>query len=486
HELPLEIIQQIFGYLSPLDFNAARHSCRTWMRASLDVNIIKVMLIRGGWSNDTKTTCAATESQAWPYSRYLSRQCALMAGWTGNGFDHTAAIAEASNIDLTELSNGYDVSNGEQYGGLLYSISNCGDFVLIARDTLVEVYGLWAGTLLLVNRLVCPRRVLCMSMDASSGCHAVALLLEGRMGQVCELHHDSDDEGCPAVHAYESEAFNTVHVQSDCHTIRLRGNVDMRCHPQSQNCPNTSCRRIAIIDRGVSTFYRHLCSEDDPPRSIAQDPQHKCVAFGCSASIELHWKDALSGQSLSRWFPLTAPSDYLSFLPPRPRLESNKRLRLISSTAHPGDRPTIRRKFFPSQPTSGFYCGDYDSGSTARHACDHYHAMPLSDGLHVLFVDSREDMLVFGCDAPVGGPTKLLRKVFLIPPKQDSVPLLFTAAVDLEHGARIVAVYGETIMLYSIASDIIVDSQKEQENISAAQTAVFAHNRTRDHWSNWW
>lgn len=260
----------------------------------------------------------------------------------------------------------------------------------------------------------------------------------------------------------------------------------MRCHPQSQNCPNTSCRRIAIIDRGVSTFYRHLCSEDDPPRSIAQDPQHKCVAFGCSASIELHWKDALSGQSLSRWFPLTAPSDYLSFLPPRPRLESNKRLRLISSTAHPGDRPTIRRKFFPSQPTSGFYCGDYDSGSTARHACDHYHAMPLSDGLHVLFVDSREDMLVFGCDAPVGGPTKLLRKVFLIPPKQDSVPLLFTAAVDLEHGARIVAVYGETIMLYSIASDIIVDSQKEQENISAAQTAVFAHNRTRDHWSNWW
>lgn len=228
HELPLEIIQQIFGYLSPLDFNAARHSCRTWMRASLDVNIIKVMLIRGGWSNDTKTTCAATESQAWPYSRYLSRQCALMAGWTGNGFDHTAAIAEASNIDLTELSNGYDVSNGEQYGGLLYSISNCGDFVLIARDTLVEVYGLWAGTLLLVNRLVCPRRVLCMSMDASSGCHAVALLLEGRMGQVCELHHDSDDEGCPAVHAYESEAFNTVHVQSDCHTIRLRGVDDHR------------------------------------------------------------------------------------------------------------------------------------------------------------------------------------------------------------------------------------------------------------------
>lgn len=228
HELPLEIIQQIFGYLSPLDFNAARHSCRTWMRASLDVNIIKVMLIRGGWSNDTKTTCAATESQAWPYSRYLSRQCALMAGWTGNGFDHTAAIAEASNIDLTELSNGYDVSNGEQYGGLLYSISNCGDFVLIARDTLVEVYGLWAGTLLLVNRLVCPRRVLCMSMDASSGCHAVALLLEGRMGQVCELHHDSDDEGSPAVHAYESEAFNTVHVQSDCHTIRLRGVDDHR------------------------------------------------------------------------------------------------------------------------------------------------------------------------------------------------------------------------------------------------------------------
>jgi hypothetical protein len=49
--LPVEIIQYIFKKLGPLDFNAARHSCRSWFRASLDVNILKVMLIRGGWSS---------------------------------------------------------------------------------------------------------------------------------------------------------------------------------------------------------------------------------------------------------------------------------------------------------------------------------------------------------------------------------------------------------------------------------------------------
>lgn len=74
----------------------------------------------------------------------------------------------------------------------------------------------------------------------------------------------------------------------------------LRYRSQGLDCPETSCRRLAVINRGVSTFYRHLCSEDDPPRSISICPQRKCVAFGCSAGVELHWKDALTGQSLSR------------------------------------------------------------------------------------------------------------------------------------------------------------------------------------------
>lgn len=67
---------------------------------------------------------------------------------------------------------------------------------------------------------------------------------------------------------------------------------------------------------------------------------------GCSAGIELHWIDALTGRNMSRWFPLTATSDYLRFLAPHPDFESAKKLRLISSAAHPSNKPVTFRKFF--------------------------------------------------------------------------------------------------------------------------------------------
>lgn len=47
--LPNEIIQQIFQYLPPKAFNAARHTCRDWMRASLEKKLLITQLRRGGW-----------------------------------------------------------------------------------------------------------------------------------------------------------------------------------------------------------------------------------------------------------------------------------------------------------------------------------------------------------------------------------------------------------------------------------------------------
>lgn len=162
------------------------------------------------------------------YSRYLSRQCALTSEWTGNGFDTSTAFAEDSNIDLTELSNGHNSLTGNLRGTLVYDVSTCGSFLLIARDALVDVYDLRADPLLLVNRLVCPRRVLCMSMDASSGHHAVALLLEGRMGQVCELSDIGDNDDLACVQAHATKQFSTVHIQSNHQLIRVRGVDDHR------------------------------------------------------------------------------------------------------------------------------------------------------------------------------------------------------------------------------------------------------------------
>ena len=124
--------------------------------------------------------------------------------------------------------------------------------------------------------------------------------------------------------------FSTVNVHANYEDISLHATDDQRWHdrnwinqtwnlsvrglrglppnwtsastqePQPSASRSSDCASNIPIETGTSTFYRHLCSEDDPPRSVSICPQRRCVAFGCSAGIELHWIDALTGQSLSR------------------------------------------------------------------------------------------------------------------------------------------------------------------------------------------
>lgn len=121
---------------------------------------------------------------------------------------------------------------------------------------------------------------------------------------------------------------------------------------------------------------------------------------------------------------------------------------------------------------------------------DHYHAVPLSDGHHVLFIDTKTDKLFMGCDAPLGGPIKLLRKVMLLPPSAGTqLPRLYTAAFDMSLGARIVAVYGDTLILYSIPPDVCNMSRSEQRadswDVYTAPPSA-DEGRPENHWLNWW
>ena len=61
---------------------------------------------------------------------------------------------------------------------------------------MIYIYELESNNLHPLTSMVCPRRVLAMSMDASSRKFAIAALLDGRMGLVCDLHfgHDSNGE----------------------------------------------------------------------------------------------------------------------------------------------------------------------------------------------------------------------------------------------------------------------------------------------------
>ncbi|RYO57438.1 hypothetical protein AA0116_g7943 [Alternaria tenuissima] len=416
YHLPVEILHHVYDYLSPKDFNAVRHTCQHWMRASLDKKLLTTMLRRGGWlSGAEDTNCRArsvsshpiadtvSQSKEWLLSRHLSRQCALSSGWTGNGLDTRVAITERSEVDFSELANGYA-------GGLVFATSLCSRFVCVARETLIYIYDLDNGVPVPITSVICPRRVLEVSMDVSSGRHAIAALLEGRMGLVCELHYGRT----------------------------IRGNDPVEVH-------------------------------------VDVDGQEKGTA---SASIQTSCvNDYETG-------------DHLYFLSPRPGFESAKKLRLISSAAHPEDRPAISRKFF-GRPTMSAFWGSFGFESASNQPgspnCDHYHAVPLSDGYHILFIDPANGLLTLGCDAPLGGPTKLLRKIIFIPPEKYMVPRLYIAAADLSQGVRIVVTYGETLVLYSVPPDVIQLSQMEQnvkswESYTASTNLTLRHQR--DHWLN--
>lgn len=212
--------------------------------------------------------------------------------------------------------------------------------------------------------------------------------------------------------------------------------------------------------------------------------------------IELHWIDAVTGGNLNRWFPLAAPSDYLFFLPQRPGIDSRRKLRLISSAAGPvaaqlvrsdsspakwkywpttashGRRQSLTRLFFGNLPfptsaspssrwprTPVRAQSDEVQGILRTVDCDHFRAIPVSDGSHMLFTDPANGLLCLGSDAPLGGPSKLVRKVIFAPPPHPEgrhcSPIRYTAGRALEWGLRIVAVYDDgQVVLYNLPADL--------------------------------
>lgn len=280
----------------------------------------------------------------------------------------------------------------------------------------------------------------------------------------------------------------------------------------------------------TTAVYEQLGSPDDSPRSVAICPQRKCVAFGCRRGIELHWIDALTGGDLKRWFPLAAPSDFLYFLPQRPGIDSTKKLRLISSAGGPASnrnnrssgphpeqrsstgehsidgnlRPTLQRLepddrrqsmtrlFFGTIPfpSTSIVRSSAQASATERQGvlrtvdCDHYRAIPLSDGIHVLFTDPCSGLLCLGSDAPLGGPTKLIRKFVFLPPGYVStttklLPKCYSAAQDLQWGVRVVTAYADgSLVLFNIPSDCFnhVKQIRNTPDIWDEQAGLFAQS----------
>ena len=436
--LPAEILENIYKRLDPVDFNAARHTCRAWMIASLDAKLLILTLKRGGWWGAAQADMELQERDVqihpdnvnleWLLSGRLATECSLRPDWTGNGlfrrgsvspdsdYIPTLGLVRTSQTDFSELSNGYaSMSDGDIGAGIHFTVSTCSKFLLVTEGCIIYIYSLRAnwlhthqpgGHLSPMTTVICPDRVLAVSMDTSSNRFALAGLLEGRLGLVCDLHQGSSTpkhtlgprtlsdtlhNAQPSMYSSRSSSdhilteatspriYGTTHPEDvdhrtvypsdramtravaeatipDVHGARpvgtswtLEGLHLTPVLPTPQTVPTSTNAAYIPIENGPRSIYRNLCSAEDPPRSVAICPQRRCVAFGCVAGIELHWIDALTGQDLNRWFPLTAPSDFLYFLPPRQGVDSAKKLRLISSACHPKEKGNLRGKFFPGE-----------------------------------------------------------------------------------------------------------------------------------------
>ena len=507
--LPPEILEKVYLELSPTDFNAARHTCRAWMMTSLEEALLLLMVKRGGWSRaviadkevqaeqDLEYRTSAI-SDAWLLGKRLATECSLSPGWSGSGVRSveptTTGLRLSSQIDFSQLgAESAAPANEPPQTSFRFTVSACSRFMLAFQSCAIYIYALqqplgggniqpYGGYLELWSTISCPARVLAVSMDTSFHRYAVAALLDGAVGIVCEPGPTSFSSTTlstvPGVPSHQFWARAIGEATSRRSKSPLRGSSDWAFGGVSQQL--STCRTVyrtcsssdATTGHGHRTIYRNLCSIDDPPCSVAISPQRRCVAFGSGKGIELHWVDALTGQDLSRWFPRPAPSDFLFFMRSNEDIGNAKNLRLISSARHPDASRNMQEDYqtyatlTEQMDHHGIEANASESMDPALQTCSRRHGVvPLSDGHHVLFVSSVSRNLRLAEIIHAGSTTRSLAKdiVFLGPKDEhgDSVPPhLYAAAIELRWGLRVVVAYSNQLWLFNVPPDVLSETRK--------------------------
>ncbi|CAG8890576.1 unnamed protein product [Penicillium egyptiacum] len=494
---PAEILLEIFSMLTPRDFDNARRTCSQWMRISLNHKLLENMLKRAGWwdawlqDRQAPRISRSDESEVWRMSRRFATEC-LLSGRKSNvekpGFLTTLVVDFSSLSDSarrqsrTRLQSVLQMAEGKGSGVSTFSISSCSNYLLVTTDCMIYIYSLFGRNsrptsathfghddLALVSRISCPFDILSATIDTSKPQFTIAALLCNRVGMVCNMD--------------------------------MAWAKDSATKGSHSNSRATSSRH----------FFYNICTVDNPPRTVALCPGRPIVAFGCAAGIEIHSVNETKRNEQRKHFTLPQPSEILHFLPSSS--ETPNELRLISSLSGPGFHE-CKCPPSPSPSSSSFsesspkldpksnqfhFLADIQSFNRRRipHApsrsfvrathCHHYRAVPINDGFHIMFIEPRTSLLCIGTDAPIGGPTSLTRAFVCIPPAfsntQDRqfktpppspsnttpppaglpVPTTFTAGSDLRWGLRVVAAYGDRLVLYSIPLDVFNVIRKERE-----------------------
>ncbi|KAL4821582.1 hypothetical protein BDW67DRAFT_180270 [Aspergillus spinulosporus] len=488
--LPPEILTQIFYELSPRDFDNARRVCSQWMRASLNERLLESMLKRAGWWDswlrDNKDRHASDmdqngESTSWRMSKRFATEC-MLSGRKIN-VERTGFLT-TSVVDFSQLSQACKTSNSRDlpypYPSSLKSsfhVSNCGDYLLVISGCNIHIYQLLGrrsvksapmskedlgnADIAPVASITCLTEVLSATIDTSTSNFSVAALLRNRLGMICEL--------APVVSGGNCSSMVLVHDETDSSYAR------------GGQFGSAFSRKMTSRH-----FFYDVCSVHDPPLSISIRPGYRCVAFGSGSGIELRWVDQETNIDCRKYLPMSQPSEILHFMPNR--LNSPLEFRLISSLAGPGVKGCGCQTVAAGELHSScpFHAIQDDVQTFSRWAperkdqfglvrttqCHHYRAVPVNDGVHLLFVEPRSGYLCIGSDAPLDGPTCLMRALICVPPFENNapngsedapVPTVFASGSDLNWGLRIVAVYGDRLIFYSVPLDVFNVLKKERE-----------------------
>ncbi|KAL2815633.1 hypothetical protein BDW59DRAFT_15140 [Aspergillus cavernicola] len=494
---PSEILSQIFYLLNPRDFDNARRTCSQWMRASLNERLLESMLKRAGWWDswlwDNRNRGPSSEdmngeSLAWRMSKRFATEC-ILSGRKMNversGFLTTSVVDFSQ---LSRLSRGdrppdsrqppHFSSYSKEYDAPAvssFNVSNCGNYLLVVSGCTIHIYHLLtrrSGSsvpnsvedlnhtdISRVACITCPVEVLSAAIDTNTSRFTVAALMHNRLGMICDL--------VPIDWWDNNRSSTDIIYDSDGSTSTRNGHFGS----------------VYSMKMASRHFYYDVCSAEDPPHSLSICPGHHCVAFGSDSRIELRWVDEQTNKDCRKHFPMSQPSEVLHFMPNRP--DKPLEFRLISSLAGPGVAGCGCQSLplGEPRPSCPFHNMENDVQTFSRWAtehkhhigmvrttqCHHYRAVPVNDGVHVLFVEPRSGFLCIGSDAPVDGPTSLTRALVCVPPFGNNtlddgpLPTVFAAGSNLHWGLRVIAAYGNRLVFYSVPLDVFNVIKKERE-----------------------
>ncbi|CAF9926133.1 MAG: hypothetical protein HETSPECPRED_006268 [Heterodermia speciosa] len=519
HRIPIEILGQIYFYLSPVDFNAARHTCRAWMIASLETRLLTRMLERGGWWTAALADQAtpdgnleqSTNGPEWLLSKRLATECMLRLDWKGNGLTYHSPMDNGGNRDLGSqsplqqpaLTPDCEIDFSNLSHGVAFAVnraplqlvpSTCGRHLIAFQHRAIHVFRLVQHGaaashvshkgLQILKSFKCPHRVLAVSIDTSSDSYLIAVLMEGSAGLILNLAEEPRRNSqfvMPKVRlpswvksSKRQSNFldDEVEIELPLPLSRLvddstsatdlwyQDDFPFATTPEQQDSSPSPPREWL-------EFY-NICSADNPPISVAISPQRPCVAFGCSTGIDLRWKDPLSRREQNRWLRSDTSNEYLYFWPSR-QGDTSRQLRLISSVAPPDEKAEILERLAPKEGEerenaqlweSTGDLGFHDPSQADRNRPSYYKSKPCSDGLHVIFLDAESGNVCLAMedqDAEAGGERFSRMAVFVRQGGQRFKPTCYAVATELSWGPRVVVGYDDgSLFIFSVPADIFL------------------------------